>query len=344
MRAVLVAFPPKSDTTLRARENKIDDVSAVLRHGGVADEQGRSRAGTYGSGGTERNLRSDQMQGATEHLRRQAIRIVEAALERVSLNAAMVVGSAGRGDADFYSDLDLLIYVDELPPPEILEQIRTTVAGENPIKRAEPTEHFSSAEFELDGVRTEVSFVTVAQLESRLDQLLDRPEEFDSPLQKVLSGVLEGLPLYGEELVVRWQARVRDYPEPLRRAMVERHWNFFPLWYHGDAMKARDTELWRLDMLLDAAFNLLAVLAGLNRLYFARFELKRMRALITKMEIAPPQLADRLESLFWLEPEIAAAELGRLVEETRVLVAAELPELELPLQFPQGTRQQQWSI
>jgi hypothetical protein len=52
--------------------------------------------------------------------------------------------------------------------------------------------------------------------------------------------------------------------------MVERHWNFFPLWYYGDAMAARDTELWRLDMLLDAAFNLLAVLAGLNRLYFAR--------------------------------------------------------------------------
>ena len=285
-----------------------------------------------------------QMQGATEHLRRQARRIVEAALERVPLKAAMLVGSAGRGDADFYSDLDLLLYVDELPPQEILEQIRTTVGGENPIKRAEPTEHFCSAEFELDGVRTEVSFVTVAQLESRLDQLLDRREEFDLPLQKVLSGVLEGLPLYGDELVERWRARVRNYPEPLRRAMVKRYWSFFPLWYYGDAMATRDTELWRVDMLLDAAFNLLAVLAGLNRLYFARFELKRMRALIAKMELAPPQLADRLESLFRLEPEIAAVELGRLVEETRVLVTAELPELELPLQFPPGTRQQQWSI
>ena len=62
----------------------------------------------------------------------------------------------------------------------------------------------------------------MAQLESRLDQLLDRREEFDLPLQKVLSGVLEGLPLYGDELVERWRARVRNYPEPLRRAMVKR--------------------------------------------------------------------------------------------------------------------------
>jgi hypothetical protein len=154
--------------------------------------------------------------------------------------------------------------------------------------------------------------------------------------------MLDGLPLYGEELVARWQARIRAYPEPLRRAMVERHWDFFPLWYHGEAMAARDAELWRLDMLLEAAFNLLAVLAGLNRLYFTRAELKRMRALIARMELAPPGLADRLESLFRLEPEPAAAELGRLVEETRALVIREFPDLELPLQFPPGQHQKPW--
>jgi predicted nucleotidyltransferase len=255
----------------------------------------------------------------------------------------MLVGSAGRGDADFYSDLDLLLYVDELPAEETFTQIRNAVGGENPSRRGDPAEDFRSEEFDVDGLRTEVSFVTVARAEQRLDQLLEDVEEFDSPLQKILSGMLEGLPLHGDELVERWQARVRSYPEPLRRAMVERHWNFFPLWYCREAMAQRDTELWRLDMLLDAAFNLLAVLAGLNRLYFTRFELKRTRALIAKMALAPHQLADRLESLFRLEPEAAADELGRLIDETRALVAAELPNLELPLPFPPGIRQQPWS-
>lgn len=283
------------------------------------------------------------MEGTTEHLRGRAHRIVRAALERVPLRAAILVGSAGRGDADFYSDIDLLLYADELPPEETFAEIRAVVGGTHPIRR-EPTDHFCSEEFDLDGVRTEVSFVTVTWADSRLEQLLNRIEEFDSPFQKVLSGLLEGLPLYGEELIERRRARVGNYPEPLRRAMVERHWNFFPLWYYGEAMAARDAELWRLDMLLEAAFNLLGVLASLNRLYFARFELKRMRALIAKMELAPPRLADRLESLFRLEPEPAAAELGCLVEETRALVATELPDLELPLRFPPGTRQQPWSI
>jgi hypothetical protein len=83
----------------------------------------------------------------------------------------------------------------------------------------------------------------------------------------------------------------------------------------------------------------------LNRLYFSRFQLKRMRALIDRMEIAPPRLADRLESLFRLEPREAAEELEDLVEETRALVAGELPALELPepLRLPPKARQQPWS-
>jgi predicted nucleotidyltransferase len=280
---------------------------------------------------------------ATEHLRHLANRLVGAALERVPLRAAMLVGSAARGDADVYSDLDLLLYVDELPAEEVLTQIRNAVSGENPRSRGEPTEDFRSEEFDVDGVRTEVSFVTVARAEQRLNQLLEDVERFDSPLQKVLSGILEGLPLHGDDLVERWRARVRSYPETMRRAMVERHWNFFPLWYYGDAMAQRDTELWRLDMLLNAAFNLLAVLAALNRLYFTRFELKRTRALIAEMALAPHHLPKRLESLSQLEPEAAADELGRLIDETRALVAAELPDLELPLPFPPGIRQQPWA-
>ena len=53
------------------------------------------------------------------------------------------------------------------------------------------------------------------------------------------------------KIIERWRERIRVYPEPLRRAMIERHWDFFPLWYDGVSMAARDAELWRLDLLLD---------------------------------------------------------------------------------------------
>jgi predicted nucleotidyltransferase len=283
------------------------------------------------------------MSEATEHLRALARRLVAAALERVPVRGALLVGSAARGDADFYSDLDLILYVDEVPSEETFADIRTAVDGTEPTRR-NPNEDVSSEEFDLQGVRTEVSFIALAWIEARLDELLDNIEDFDSSLQKVLSGLDEGLPLHGEALIGELRGRVGSYPEPLRRAMVERRWKFFPLWYYGEAMAARDAELWRLDMLLDAAFNLLAVLAALNRLYFTRFELKRMRALIGRMERVPSRLADRLESLFRLAPESAAAELGRLVEETKALIADELPDVELAVRFSPGTRQQPWSV
>lgn len=282
------------------------------------------------------------LSGPTEHLRRLATRIVAEAVELVPLRAALLTGSAGRGDADAYSDLDLILYVDELPPDDVLDEIREAMGGTD-AKHRDRTDHFCGDEFRIGGVRTEVSFGTVARVEWRLDQLLERLEEIDSPLQKVALGILEGMPLYGEELIARWQARLGDYPEPLRRAMIERHWRFVPLWYHADSIAMRDAELWRLDAMLDSAFNLLGVLAGLNRLYFTRFELKRMRALVANMELAPPSVAERLESLFRLEASAAAEELERLVDETRALVAAELPDLELPLEHPPGTRQLPWS-
>jgi len=284
------------------------------------------------------------MNAETEHLRALAERVVQAATSRIPIQGALLAGSAGRGNADRFSDIDLLFYVDEVPTNEAIVQVREAVGGIDPLKRHDPTEYANGEEFQLDGVRTEVSFTTVERVEWQLDQLLDELEDIASPRQKFLSGLVEGLPIYGEPLIERWQRRLRDYPEHFRREMIQGHWDFFPLWYYAEAMALRDSELWRLDVSIEGAFNLLGVLAGLNRLYFARFELKRMRDLVAKMELAPPLLADRIEMLFRLPPQEAAQSFGALVEETRQLVVREVPGVELPLPFPAGTRQRPWFL
>jgi hypothetical protein len=179
----------------------------------------------------------------------------------------------------------------------------------------------------------------VSAAERELDRALG-PDELESPLQKVVEGVLDGLPLRGEELLGAWRARVADYPDSLRRAMIRHHWRFTPLWYTAQRLETRDTYLWRRQILVEAAYDLLAVLSGLNRLYFARFQPKRLRKITGRMRLAPPDLAERLERLFVLEGEEAALELERLVGETEALVRAELPDLELPpLRRPLGARQ-----
>ena len=60
------------------------------------------------------------------------------------------------------------------------------------------------------------------------------------------------------------------------------------------------------------------------------------------------QLLNELEMLNLAEqarmPDRLSVAVGVLIEETRALVSAELPELELPLRFPPGTRQRPGSI
>ena len=88
------------------------------------------------------------MDAATERVRSLARHVLDAALELGPLRAALLAGSGARGDADFYSDVDLLLYVDELPPDDRLDLLRERVGGTNPVPIAPP--HL--VQFEVEGV------------------------------------------------------------------------------------------------------------------------------------------------------------------------------------------------
>src|SRR5207245_11137007 len=105
---------------------------------------------------------------------------------------------------------------------------------------------------------------------------------------------------------------------------------------------ARDGGLGRYQVLAGSAFTLAAVLAALNRRYFSSFEFKRTRALLEALELAPPGLADRLESLFTLDRDASTRELEALVVETQALLREHVPGLNVELERPRGTRQQRW--
>ena len=128
--------------------------------------------------------------------------------------------------------------------------------------------------------------------------------------------------------------------------MIERHWRFFPWWYYEEKFARRDATIWRLDVLVQSADNIVGVLAALNRAFYSTFELKRVHAFLDGFDIAPARLAERLESLFTSDAQAATATLDGLVE-TRVLVRERFPDLALPLEWagtpaPPGSRETPW--
>ena len=261
-----------------------------------------------------------------------------------TVRAAMITGSSAEGVSDHYSDLDMTVYYDdELPSEEALAAIRE---GHGATERAwllgdRADGNFAEA-YELDGVQAQIGHATVAAWENDIAEVLERWNA-DTPLHNAMSGTLECVAVHGEDLIDRWKARIRAYPDGLARAMVETRLQIFPVWYVQDALDGRDATLWHFQIRVETAYALLGILAGLNRLYFTTFQFRKMRRFVGEMRIKPDRFAERLEALFQQTPAAAAASLEGLVGDVLALVEREMPDVDIArMQRRVGGRRPRW--
>jgi hypothetical protein len=251
-------------------------------------------------------------------LRGLAERLLASYLRHTAPDAALLAGSAVTGGADEHSDVDLLLYYDLLPTDEAVETARTELGGTELRWLAPRSDEGLIEQYRVEGTHCQVAHIAVAGFEADLDRLAADPDPY---LMKALQGLHAGLALHGAERIAAWRER-GAYSDELQRAVVRRHWKIFPLARLHDALAARDAELFRRQALVDASFDLLAVLAAANRVWFSSFQLKRTRKLVAAYAEAPPDLVERLEALHVLEPRAAADELERLRAETEAILSA----------------------
>jgi hypothetical protein len=255
----------------------------------------------------------------TGKLRTTATRALAACDRHAPPVAALLGGSGATGEADELSDLDLLLYYETLPGDGAVAAVREELGASEPRPIAPRSDEGLIEQFVSDGVTCQLAYTPVAAVEADIRRLVQDLDP-DPLLLKLVGGLHDGLPLRGEELIGRWRAQAA-YTDELARAVVARHWKIVPLRRLQAHLAARDAFLWRQQILVDAAFDLLAALAAANRVWFSSFQLKRTRKLVARLADSPPELADRLESLFRLEPGAAAVELERLVDETRAILS-----------------------
>ena len=267
---------------------------------------------------------------ASEYLRDLARRIAAAYIAHMSARGAVLVGSASTGECDEYSDIDLGLQYDALPTDEQLDAARAQVIrdlGAQPFSRPVDGDWYR-----INGVECQVGLATLDALHRHLDRGLG--PDFLEGDQRALSGWLHVVPLYGDELVERYRARVATYPEELARATVRRYLRFHPIWYlrSPDYFAARDAALWFHQAATVGCLHVLGVLAGINHQYYSTFQFKRMRAFTETLNLKPADLPDRIERVLAnlsREPAAAASELEALVAETVALVEQHLPEIDV---------------
>ncbi|MBD0335651.1 MAG: hypothetical protein ICV62_09190 [Cyanobacteria bacterium Co-bin13] len=283
------------------------------------------------------------MNTRNQYLMALAKRNVKAYIANPKTRAVMVAGSVAEGLCDEYSDCDMSIYYEEMPSEEELDLARQQNGGSERLwVLGDPSEDALVESYLVNGVECQFGHVTIAQWEKDMAAVA---EEMDvrSPLFKAMSGTLSGIPLYGEPLIRQWQANLVNFPEPLAKRMVEDYLKFFPIWGVQPKLARRDALLWYHQILVESAQNLLGVLSGLNRLYYSTFQFKRMGKWVAQMEIAPRNLAPRLEGLFGSDPTVAVQQLEALVQETVELVELHMPQIDTSAAKGRlGWRQQPW--
>ncbi|EMR07257.1 hypothetical protein C772_00902 [Bhargavaea cecembensis DSE10] len=261
------------------------------------------------------------MDHQTEWRLEAARTLTEKLKDKTGIRAVMVGGSAARGYADVYSDLELIAYWDRPPGTE---EKRAIAGGLGAVRRYPKIDHGHESALEIEGFPVDLWHKSVSEEEGVLDRVLNG---FSTELgdNNVVDTVHTGIPLYGEELVQSWQTRTEEYPDELARSFLDGYLPHFHL-RQLDFAARRNNPAALYNILSNIQSSLFIVLLALNGSYFPTYKwmFKRLHELPAK----PENLEWRLREMYKESPTKAAARLREVLEETLQLVKDRYPDLD----------------
>ncbi len=249
------------------------------------------------------------------------------------VRAVMIAGSVGRGVADEYSDVEVGVFWSEAPsnderralaegvgfvPPSSLSAFESRPddpAGE------EADEDIYVGGDRSSGFNVEIKHKTVDICERVLHEMFVDGVPHDDRLAEA---VAHSIPLYGHDLLARWQAVIARYPAALATRVARERLRLSP-WHLAEMFADEgDTMLLR-EQLSYTVGNLVCALGAVNRVFVMPD--KWMAWSVERLDIAPPELLRRIHWVFALAPHAACREARALVEETFELVNTHLPDV-----------------
>jgi hypothetical protein len=255
----------------------------------------------------------------TLELRALAERIVDL-LPLEAADDVVLAGSVSRGVADAGSDVELLLFRDELPALDVARDWASR-AGIEVTSLWESTEvgYVAGA---ADGTAIELLWLTPETLESLLERA-SAGELVDHRRLPVFEALQHGIALRGLRLRM-WQERLRTYPESLREALIH---DAVDDW-GGYLVGIYTRQAWRNDryalrrVSLEVADDILRLLFALNRRWEPTW--KRLPQLLEPLPLKPERTAERIEAALSAEGREAMLTLFELARDAVALVPREL--------------------
>ncbi|MDB5035952.1 MAG: hypothetical protein JWQ98_3193 [Chlorobi bacterium] len=256
-----------------------------------------------------------------------ARRIAEYYAVRPDVAMIVIGGSAARGVADAYSDIDMLVYWTKVDGDWLAGAPLEPRGGKRFTFRGMFDDRVYLEQYRIGDLKIDVGHLELEWWGEQVAEVLEKGEEAPD-VQEMLYGFLHAVPLHGDRVYAEWCDRIGRYPESLALKMVTGHLHFHPLWVFSEHGLGRGDLLSFYDYLRGAITNIIGVLAGLNRIYTSTDKPKRTGDVLRTMRIAPRDVAGRIDAILAGDRRDAVPLLGELVEEVIALVEVHMPEVD----------------
>lgn len=245
----------------------------------------------------------------------------------LGLEAAYLTGSTAEGIADEKSDIDMGLFFASLPAESDLIAVRKSL-DPNPPKWVLGS--YEDGEFavsiSMDGVEVQYGISPTSLQDRYVEELLEG-RYLKGPEPKIAMGTLFAIPMHGKPIVEGWKEKFRAYPDSLADAMIAAHRPARQIGELYPKIANRDCELWQRRELVDLAYNICGMLAGLNRKWHADFQFKRLQRFCDALTVTPSNLAERIGQMVNAPMPEAVGVAQALMEETLALVESEQARL-----------------
>ncbi|WP_312458485.1 nucleotidyltransferase domain-containing protein [Proteiniclasticum sp.] len=257
------------------------------------------------------------------HEIRESIRDIE--FDGPELLAMAVGGSVSRGQADAFSDLELLCFWDVFPDVDTRQKLVDSIKADLifPIDDDQNEDNLILKDIQIDILHNTVDYY---------DNMIEDAWEFhlaDYQTLGFLDTITYAYPLFGNDILNAWKDKTKIYPRELAinvifDNLVKLHNGNIELYIQRD----NPTEYYA--QMVAIQRKLFNILSAINKTYAGGY--KWMYPELESMTIAPVNVAVRYKEMFSINKFEAVEDLYALVFETLILVKQQFPEVDFSIE------------